>query len=350
MPRKRPLPATGPRMEALAANLLELLAWLGRKGVAMRDLKPDNLLVAGDPDAYPIFLSMADGFTLGLIDLETACDLEPFARDAGSQPPLSGTPSYATPSHFFPNQVLSKTYDDLAAVLHFQDWHAVAAIVFETATGRRLFGRTAGQISRIMAALQSAVASKKSLARLYRSVNPVFWNQADEEFARVTRAHTKRLGSLKVAVPSPLVPAMGRGADQSLARLTARFEACLDRRTPAVSAVDRQKLLACSPARLQGLGRKYRGSGGQAPGAMHGWFQELAAIREKICALEEAGIALKSPAGVVTFTQLLVLMHAATGAVMAVDPLPQDQSFPLEDIQPIPGVRPRSTATVRLPA
>jgi len=40
----------------IITNLLDLLAWLSEKQVAMRDLKPDNLLVAGDPQCYPGFL------------------------------------------------------------------------------------------------------------------------------------------------------------------------------------------------------------------------------------------------------------------------------------------------------
>ena len=43
------------QMSAMATNLLTLLTWLEEKQVAMRDLKPDNLLLAGDTTQYPAF-------------------------------------------------------------------------------------------------------------------------------------------------------------------------------------------------------------------------------------------------------------------------------------------------------
>ena len=49
-----------PQMAGIITNLLDLLAWLREKQVSMRDLKPDNLLVAGDPSRYPGFLRSAD--------------------------------------------------------------------------------------------------------------------------------------------------------------------------------------------------------------------------------------------------------------------------------------------------
>ena len=60
------------QMEGIITNILDLLAWLFEKGVAMRDFKPDNILVTGDPEKNPNFLSAPDQYQLGLIDVETA--------------------------------------------------------------------------------------------------------------------------------------------------------------------------------------------------------------------------------------------------------------------------------------
>lgn len=57
-----------PAMEAIIQNLMELLGWLDECGVALRDLKPDNLMVVGDPSQYPLFLLSAEEFIIGLID------------------------------------------------------------------------------------------------------------------------------------------------------------------------------------------------------------------------------------------------------------------------------------------
>jgi hypothetical protein len=43
------------QMTAIATSLLDVLAWFRKKRVSMRDLKPDNLFVAGDPARYPLF-------------------------------------------------------------------------------------------------------------------------------------------------------------------------------------------------------------------------------------------------------------------------------------------------------
>ena len=43
------------QMEGIVTNMLDLLAWLKQKGVGMRDLKPDNLIVTGDPETNPNF-------------------------------------------------------------------------------------------------------------------------------------------------------------------------------------------------------------------------------------------------------------------------------------------------------
>jgi len=65
-----------PQLEAVTANLLDILAWFREKRVSMRDLKPDNLFVAGDPARYPLFLKSAQEFSIGIIDVETAVDFE----------------------------------------------------------------------------------------------------------------------------------------------------------------------------------------------------------------------------------------------------------------------------------
>ena len=64
------------KMAAITTNLLDVLAWFRKKRVSMRDLKPDNLFVAGDPARYPLFLRSVEEFSLGIIDVETAVDFE----------------------------------------------------------------------------------------------------------------------------------------------------------------------------------------------------------------------------------------------------------------------------------
>ena len=119
------------QLEGLSTNILDLLAWLGSHGLALRDLKPENLFVAGNPDEYPLFLSDPRKFTIGLIDVETAVVIDPQDKSKTPQPQLAGTPLYATPSHLLSNSILNEIYDDLHQILHLQDWYATIAIIFK---------------------------------------------------------------------------------------------------------------------------------------------------------------------------------------------------------------------------
>jgi serine/threonine protein kinase len=92
-----------PQMEAVTANLLDILAWFREKGVSMRDLKPDNLFVAGDPARYPIFLKSAQEFSIGIIDVETAVDFEK------SEHKKTNSPCWEVPLFMRLPLILSKT-------------------------------------------------------------------------------------------------------------------------------------------------------------------------------------------------------------------------------------------------
>ena len=156
-----------PLMGNMVTNLLNLLDWLDEKKVSLRDLKPDNLLVAGNPDDYPHFLTTAKNFTIGLIDLETAVDLKSEENGEIQQPQLGGTPLYCTPSHFFPNKLLKKLYDDLPQVYLLQDWYAMIAIIFGAITGDPLFKGTAYQIPMMMRSVMQTAARKGNLKKSF---------------------------------------------------------------------------------------------------------------------------------------------------------------------------------------
>jgi serine/threonine protein kinase len=181
-----------------------LLAWLGKNNVAMRDLKPDNLLVAGDPENYPNFLSSAGGYTIGLIDLETAVDYGPMENRDTEQPQLGGTPAYATPSHFFQNEFIIEMYQDLPMILNVQDWHAITCIIYEVVTGKRLFEQTAGQISGLVRYIKQNTLEEKSMRSTYRKVSHVFWRSAIGEFEAKISENERWLSSMDVFVPESM--------------------------------------------------------------------------------------------------------------------------------------------------
>ncbi len=195
---------TRPKLEGIITNLLELLVWMRDKGVAMRDLKPDNLFVAGDPQNYPRFLSSASEYTIGLIDLETAVDYKPADRRSAAQPSLGGTPAYATPSHYFPNKIINEIYQDLPSVFHFQDWYATIAIIYEAVIGKKLFKQTSRQIRALLKHLNKRIREKRPLKDIYQEENRLFWKSAIAEFRMNIHENGKWLKELKVVFPEAM--------------------------------------------------------------------------------------------------------------------------------------------------
>jgi len=188
-------------ISGIVTNLLELLAWLNERKVAMRDLKPDNLLVAGDPQNYPAFLRSASDYSLGFIDVETAVYLGSAEGATTKQPLLGGTPYYATPSHLFPNHALQVCLNDSAWVLHFQDWYAVLVMTFKTVTGNILFDRTAKLFGDIKNRVADAMRQRTSLESIMEEVSRRFWRSAAAEFRAKMKAHESALQSVEVDLP-----------------------------------------------------------------------------------------------------------------------------------------------------
>ena len=181
------------QMSGMITNLLDLLAWLHQKKVAMRDLKPDNLLVAGDPTKFPQFLESASQYSIGLIDVETAVWL---GKDKGAQidqPLLGGTPSFATPTHTLPNKLIHGIYGDLSLILHLQDWYAAIAMVFNMVTGKRLFKETAKTLIKIKKEIKRGVQEKGRATDVLSEASRMFWSEASHEFEQKTDKQGEKL-------------------------------------------------------------------------------------------------------------------------------------------------------------
>lgn len=193
------------QVEALAASILDLLAWLRQKGLAMRDLKPENLFVAGNPDEYPVFMNDPRKFTIGLIDVETAVMT---ARDDPvliAQPQLAGTPLYATPAHLIANAVLLQVYEDLEEILHLQDWHATIAIVFRLITGEHLFAHSAHVFPQILSRLKVLDPAGPDFLGDVVRIQQLYWNSAVAEFHAAIASHARTLAQVDVAIAPAFV-------------------------------------------------------------------------------------------------------------------------------------------------
>jgi len=160
--------------------------------------------VAGNPDNYPLFLSSAEEYAIGLIDLETAVDYRPLKNSRPEQPQMGGTPAYATPSHFFQNEIIEDAYQDLPLILNMQDWYATTAILYEVVTGRRLFQHTAGHITELVKNMQQDMEEEKPLIDIFRNVNPTFWESAAAEFKFKVDADIRWLKATDVLIPDDM--------------------------------------------------------------------------------------------------------------------------------------------------
>jgi serine/threonine protein kinase len=190
-----------PQMMGIITNILELLAWLGERKVAMRDLKPDNLLVIGDKSKYPTFLKSSAQFKMGLIDVETAAVIEAKDGEQIKQPQIGGTPFFATPSHLLKNKYLKATFEDLPSILHYQDWYAAIVMIYYVVTGERLFIQTAKLFPGIKKKLKETVKNKKPLPEAIANLSGIFWRSATHEFKLKTDKQKRLLASLEIAIP-----------------------------------------------------------------------------------------------------------------------------------------------------
>ncbi|MCP4353392.1 MAG: hypothetical protein GY795_48705 [Desulfobacterales bacterium] len=195
------------KMGGIIANVLRLLASLKKRGIAIRDLKPDNLFVVGNPDENPLVLESTELSSLGLIDFETAvAGLETYkARDKNNpktgQPLLGGTPSYCSPSHLFPNGVLEETLGNLARTLYFQDWQASIAMIYNVITGDTLFEKTRKLLSRVRNIAQKAVLEKRPLTDAFKSGSQIYWSSAVSEFKEKLSENGELLKAVDIFLP-----------------------------------------------------------------------------------------------------------------------------------------------------
>ncbi|MBC2717663.1 MAG: hypothetical protein HF978_20360 [Desulfobacteraceae bacterium] len=179
------------KVQCICSRLIELLSWLYLKNIAIRDLKPDNLLVAGDPSKYPHFLNSVDGFEIGLIDVEIAAYMDPENNKFENkkpenkkvvQPKLGWTPFYATPSHMFVNEVLEQLYDDMIYIFFLQDWYATVAMIYQSVTGEKLFVKTADTLVSYSRELSRYFSDLSKMIFFAKKANEKFWKDADNEF------------------------------------------------------------------------------------------------------------------------------------------------------------------------
>ncbi len=185
------------KMGALSANLLELLSMLKKKGVAIRDLKPDNMFIKGDSSRISLFLANPHEYAIGVIDFETAVGIKAVSKKF-PQPLLGGTPAYATLSNFIVNELLRYLLGDITRVLHLQDWYATIGMIYNVVTGNGLFEETKKLLPQIMAMMQRTPMDKDQLVNFFKTNSRLFWSSAARELKQKLEADKERLCAVEV--------------------------------------------------------------------------------------------------------------------------------------------------------
>ena len=238
------------QMTAITTSLLDVLAWFRKKRVSMRDLKPDNLFVAGDPARYPLFLRSAQEFSMGIIDVETAVDFEQTKYKKMQQPLLGGTPFYATPSHFLKNDILVHKFGGLGKILHLQDWHATLVMIYKVITGELLFKQTARLFGDLRNMMIQANQPADRDSEIFEDASRMFWHSAVVEFQEKTEESEKALKAVAVALPESVQHMFSKVLIKELRSIALSIKKCVDTQSIFTKDQIREVLLKASHSKI----------------------------------------------------------------------------------------------------
>jgi hypothetical protein len=309
-------------LESLATNTLDLLVWLRARGLALRDLKPENLFVAGNPDEYPYFLNDPQKFSIGLIDVETAVPIHSADNAKIPQPQLAGTPLYATPSHLISNAVLTEIYGDLRTLLHLQDWYAAIAIIFKIFTGKHLFIHTARVFPEIINRLKVLDPAGPELEADVRAISRLFWNSATAEFQEALSRHEAILTRVEIQVPADFAPEIIKTMHHDCRRIQQTIYQSVSEQQFFASEKKRCYLLEASADKIGQMKNRLaqestaRGEQPSHREAVLTFFQQLERLKHYHQNKLEAAAALKTTAAPIAADQLLESMFQHVASFM----------------------------------
>ncbi|NNF98632.1 MAG: hypothetical protein HKM93_04585 [Desulfobacteraceae bacterium] len=234
------------KIKNLITKTLELLICLKDKQIALRDIKPDNLLVVGDPDNYPDFLKFNDQFSIGIIDVETAVSWHVAENEEINQPLLGGTPLYATPTHLMRNELLCEMYDDLAFVYQFQDWFACIGMIYKIITEENLFRNTASLFSGMVNLLQKSNFTEEKQVEVAKQASAIFWKKASGELRTEIGKTRDQLERITVDVPREIAGALVAYVSEIHSRILSKIKKKVDSQTVYKAANMQVELMEAS--------------------------------------------------------------------------------------------------------
>jgi serine/threonine protein kinase len=238
------------QISSVITNILDLLAWLKSKKVAIRDLKPDNLLVAGDPAGFPQFLESASRYSIGLIDVETAVSYQVSGEQEIDQPQVGGTPSYATPSHLFTNEMIEFVFEDLPLTFCLQDWYAAVGIIYKVVTGERLFELSSRALLKLRSEIPKAFEENKEPAEILAEASLMYWKIAVAEFEEKIQEKEKSLKFIDLIVTADSKKMFIDSISTAQERLITSAKNMIESQTVFTSNKLKKSLLAASSSKM----------------------------------------------------------------------------------------------------
>jgi serine/threonine protein kinase len=193
------------KMGGIITNSMVLLARLKQKGVAIRDIKPDNLFVVGDSSRLSLFLASPEEYDIGVIDFETAAPFKKKQKGKIPQPLLGGTPTYATLSNFMINDLLDHVFPNLARILYLQDWYATVGMVYHIVTGDTLFEKTRKLLPEILTMMQQSPRDAKQMVEFFKTSSAMFWSGAAREIESKLRKAQDKLSAVEANLPEEVI-------------------------------------------------------------------------------------------------------------------------------------------------
>ncbi len=220
---------TRKKLSQICSALLELFTLLRNRGIAIRDLKEGNIFISEN---------FFDKGILDLLDFETAIIYSnPHGDRRIPQPRLGGTPTRATPSLWFTNDILSQYYGDLDRSLYLPDLYAIVEIIYFAILREPLFrkgkevlidifrvleGELDMEYFRMKTAttgvhqddttcvLESTLLSDKTrtteepeddMLEMYKIINPLYWEKVMGEFQTQLKQHKYILKNITIKIP-----------------------------------------------------------------------------------------------------------------------------------------------------
>jgi len=241
------------KFKGIIENTLDIMGRLTERRVAIRDLKPDNMFVVGDPEMPSAFLASPEKFSLGLIDFETSVCYKSSDSSPTVQPLLAGTPSYATPSHLFSNEVLQTVFGDITRIFYLQDWYAIIGIIYNIVTGDILFADTGNLLPEIMMLSQKNGANDSALSEIFKKSSWVFWRSAVNEYNLKIRMNATYFKKLIVEMPANGKPMLFSNIKQEKARLNEMVKMKIASQKMFKNPKTRQDLIKATPDKISKL-------------------------------------------------------------------------------------------------